>query len=165
MSERLNGYRMDEWANQSAPRNKERDAAEPAGGRSTPEISMSLLVLRSPDIERTAQFYRLLGVHFERERHGGGPEHFAGQVGSVVFEIYPQGEGADTVGVRLGFQVASVDAAVEAARQNSETVLASPRRSRWGYCAVLADPDGRRVEIGEASDAAADGSHGSRPTP
>ena len=30
MTERLNGYLMDEWANQSAPRSKERDAPEPA---------------------------------------------------------------------------------------------------------------------------------------
>jgi predicted enzyme related to lactoylglutathione lyase len=116
-------------------------------------VSFSLVVLRSPDMERTARFYRLLGVLFERERHGTGPEHLAGPVGSAVLEIYPQGDEADTVGVRLGFRVASVEAVVQAVRQAGGTVVAPPRHGPWGFRAVLGDPDGRRVEVTEEADA------------
>jgi lactoylglutathione lyase len=111
------------------------------------EVTLRLIVLRSPDMERTARFYELLGIHFERERHGSGPEHLAGQVGSTVLEIYPQADGSDSVGVRLGFGVPSVDAVVAAVSEAGENVVSTPQSSPWGYRAVVADPDGRRVEI------------------
>lgn len=114
------------------------------------DVSLNLLVLRSPNVERAACFYSLLGLHFDREQHGTGPEHLAARAGSVVLEIYPQEGEADSVGVRLGFQVISVDAVVEAVCREGGVVLSPPRRGRWGYRAVLVDPDGRRVEIREA---------------
>jgi predicted enzyme related to lactoylglutathione lyase len=112
-------------------------------------VSLNLIVLRAQNPERTAHFYGLLGIAFERERHGDGPEHLAGRVGSVTLEIYPPGGEADTVGVRLGFRVPSVDAVVQAVRQAGGTVVSPARQSPWGYRAVLADPDGRRVEVTE----------------
>jgi lactoylglutathione lyase len=110
------------------------------------EVTLRLIVLRSPDMERTARFYELLGIHFERERHGSGPEHLAGQVGPTVLEIYPPADGSDTVGVRLGFAVPSVDAAVAAVSEAGGKVVSTPQPGPWGYRAVVADPDGRRVE-------------------
>ena len=98
-----------------------------------------------------ADFYALLGIHFERERHGVGPEHLAGRLGSQVLEIYPQSGNVDSSGVRLGFDISSVDAAVNAVRQAGGSVVSEPRRGTWGYRAVLADPDGRRVEIIQSS--------------
>ena len=74
------------------------------------DTALNLVVLRSPKPERTALFYGLLGIPFERERHGGGPEHFAGRAGPVVLEIYPLGSGSDGDAVRLGFSVASIAA-------------------------------------------------------
>jgi hypothetical protein len=38
MSERLNAYLMDEWANQSAPRNKDREAPKPAAAETPPAL-------------------------------------------------------------------------------------------------------------------------------
>jgi len=115
-------------------------------------VSLSLIVLRSPDVERTAAFYALLGIHFEREQHGG-PEHLAAQLGSAVLEIYLQSVGADSAGVRLGFRVASVAEVVEAVRRAGGAVLSPPRLTAWGNRAVLADPDGRRVEVSEVENA------------
>jgi predicted enzyme related to lactoylglutathione lyase len=113
------------------------------------DVVLNLLVLRSPDVERAARFYGLLGIRFERERHGTGPEHLAARLGPAVLELYPLDGEPDSVGVRLGFRVASVEAVVQAARREGQSVLSPPRRTPWGYRAVLADPDGRRVEVSE----------------
>ena len=115
--------------------------------------SLSLVVLRSPDLERTAAFYGLLGIRFERERHASGPEHLAAQLGSAVLEIYPQSGEADSVGVRLGFRVASVAEVVEAVRGRGGAVVSPPRLTAWGNRAVLADPDGRHVAVSEVENA------------
>src|SRR5437588_9166455 len=87
------------------------------------EIKLSLLVLRSPDMERAGAFYNLLGIHFDRERHGTGPEHMAARIGPTVLELYPGGIEPSSAGVRLGFLVASVDSVLEAVRQAGGTVV------------------------------------------
>jgi len=48
-------------------------------------VSLSLIVLRSPDIVRSAAFYSRLGLQFSLQRHGSGPEHFSAELagGSV----------------------------------------------------------------------------------
>jgi lactoylglutathione lyase len=108
---------------------------------------LNLVVLFSADPDRVARFYGLLGIHFEQERHGTGPEHLAGKLGAQVLEIYPQSGNAGVTEVRLGFSVNSVDAVVNAVRQAGGCVVSAPCLGKWGYRAVLADPEGRRVEI------------------
>jgi catechol 2,3-dioxygenase-like lactoylglutathione lyase family enzyme len=109
--------------------------------------ALNLVVIRSADLERAARFYAALGVEFVRERHGGGPEHLAARLGPVVFEVYPQGDGPSSLGVRLGFRVGSVAEAVEAARAAGGAVVSEPRPSPWGVRAVVADPDAHRIEL------------------
>lgn len=68
--------------------------------------SLSLLVIRAQDIERTRQFYELLGLQFTREKHGSGPEHYAATLrGGTVFEIYPSRRVTPDEGVRLGLRI------------------------------------------------------------
>lgn len=113
------------------------------------DVSLNLIVLRSPNIERTAHFYSLLGIRFKPEQHGSGPEHLAARVGPTVLEVYPLGDEPYSHGVRLGFQVPSLNTVVEAVSQEGGTILSPPHYGLWGYRAVLADPDGRRVEVSE----------------
>jgi lactoylglutathione lyase len=123
------------------------DHADSGNGGVVAANMLNLVTLYSPDPERVARFYTLLGIDFEREQHGSGPEHFAGQIGPQVLEIYPQASNVDASGVRLGLRINSVDAAVQAVRQSGGCIVSAPRSGEWGYRAVLADPDGRRVEI------------------
>lgn len=84
--------------------------------------ALNLLVLRCRDIEDTRQFYETLGIRFRQEQHGTGPVHYAAELGGLVLEPYPtKGEPDNT---RLGFKLGT-----------GET------------CRVLADPDGRKVEV------------------
>ena len=115
---------------------------------------LSLVVLRSPDIDRAAAFYSRLGLQFARHRHGAGPEHFSAELPGGVFELYPQtAEGASTLGTRVGFTVTSVDEAVASLSEYPGAVISPPNGSEWGRRAVVADPDGHRVELIQAPDA------------
>ena len=111
-------------------------------------VALNLVVLRSPDMARAAEFYSRLGLQFTRHQHGRGPEHFAAELGSGVFEIYPLSpDGPSTLGTRIGFGVPSLDAAIAALDEYPEAVISPPKDSPWGHRAVVADPDGHRVEL------------------
>jgi hypothetical protein len=96
------------------------------------EISLNLVVLRSPDIERAAACYTCLGLRFVRHRHGNGPEHFAAEIAGAVFELYPLADdAASTLGARVGFRVPSLDAALAAVAHYSEALVMPPKDSPW----------------------------------
>lgn len=111
-------------------------------------VTLNLVVLRSPDVARAAAFYSRLGLQFMLHRHDSGPEHFAAELpGGGVFELYPVADGASTLGTRIGFRVPSVDDAVAALSEYPGAVVSAPRDSQWGRRVVIADPDGHRVEL------------------
>jgi lactoylglutathione lyase len=111
-------------------------------------VTLNLVVLRSADMARAAAFYSRLGLQFMRHRHGTGPEHFAAELPGGVFELYPlTADGPSTLGTRIGFRVPSVDAAIAALSDFPGAIITAPRDSEWGRRAVVADPDGHRVEL------------------
>ena len=111
-------------------------------------IALNLVVLRSADLDRLAAFYTKLGLVFSRRRHGSGPEHFAAELEGSVFELSPLGaDGATTTGARVGFTVPSLDAVVSALSDTPGAIIVSPKDSPWGRRAVIADPDGHKVEL------------------
>jgi hypothetical protein len=57
-------------------------------------VSLRLLVLKTPQVDRLRAFYQALGVELAEEQHGSGPVHYAGQVGDTVLEVYPLPDGA-----------------------------------------------------------------------
>jgi len=111
-------------------------------------ISINLVVLRSPDITRASEFYSSLGLEFTRHQHGNGPEHLAAEIGDGVFELYPLSpDGPSTLGTRIGFSVPSLDSAIAAISEYPGAVISPPKDSQWGRRAVVADLDGHRVEL------------------
>ena len=96
--------------------------------------------------------YRALGLTFEQEQHGTGPVHHSCDMGGTVLEIYPGNDGGALDrraggATSLGFRVASLDAVLSALKQLGAPVITPPKDSQWGRRAVVADPDGRAVEI------------------
>jgi predicted enzyme related to lactoylglutathione lyase len=113
--------------------------------------SLNLLVLRATDPDQTTAFYASLGLVFGPEKHGNGPAHQSAQIGSTVIEVYPATADGDatrgtTGDIRLGFDVDDFDTAVAAAGRVG-TVVTPPTPRDGRVVAVLADPDGRRVEV------------------
>jgi lactoylglutathione lyase len=111
-------------------------------------INLNLIVIRSVDLERSVNFYQRLGLIFVKHRHDTGLEHFASTLGGVTFEIYPQTPKAGTtIGTRLGFQVLDLDALMTTLSKADTQILIQPTDSEWGRRAVIADPDGHRIEL------------------
>jgi lactoylglutathione lyase len=117
-------------------------------------IALNLVVIRVADLHKAAGFYSALGLQFSHEKHGAGPEHLSAQAGSTVFELYPSSIGLESAGVRLGFDVVSVQFVVAAAELAGGKLVASPKSGVRGITAVLQDPDGHKVEIVESSNKA-----------
>ena len=111
-------------------------------------ITLNLVVLRVPDISRAEAFYSRLGLHFRKHQHGKGAQHFAAELPGGVFELYTQtADGPSTFGTRIGFTVPSVDEIISVLSDYPEAVKSAPKDSEWGRRAVIADPDGHRIEL------------------
>jgi lactoylglutathione lyase len=109
---------------------------------------LNLTVLRSADIEVSSQFYRLLGLEFDKHSHGNGPEHYASDNDNFVFEIYPAtAKFPPTVSTRIGFEVDDCDDVVTLLTSAGHSLSTMPSDSPWGRRAVATDPDGHKVEI------------------
>ncbi|WP_017540632.1 VOC family protein [Nocardiopsis halophila] len=99
-----------------------------------PGVRMPLLVLYTERLEECRDFYGALGLAFEREKHGDGPEHYAAVLADgTVFELYPAGA-RPTGRLRLGLDIDG---------GRARPPLAPGRH-------VLTDPDGRKVDVAAA---------------
>lgn len=98
---------------------------------------ITLIVLFVGDLQRSREFYSLLGLSFVEEQHDGGPVHYAATLpGGCVLELYPAGDRPVTR-TRLGFAVVDVASTVEA-------LVAAGFTVRDG---VAVDPNGSQVEL------------------
>lgn len=113
------------------------------------DLSLTLLVLKTRQVEQLRIFYQALGIELAEEQHGKGPVHFAGRVGDVVIEVYPLLDDSTQVdsSTRLGFAVENVADVVQALQGIGTKIVTSPRETAWGLQAVVKDPDGRSVEL------------------
>jgi predicted enzyme related to lactoylglutathione lyase len=123
-------------------------SADGVNALDAPCPALNLLVLRSPDIARAVKFYEALGLEFTRHAHGKGPEHFACSQSGFTFEIYPLVAGqVPTTGVRIGFNVTSVDELLPRLVAIGATIVSPATDSEWGRRAVVKDLDGHTVEL------------------
>src|SRR5262245_54899537 len=114
------------------------------------QVLLNLVVIRSADIEKTAAFYKELGLVMIKQRHGNGPEHYSAELGVTVFEIYPLDESRpSTIGTRLGFRVNSLGTLIERFTAIGARILTPPRTTAQGQMAVMEDFDGHRIELTE----------------
>ncbi|MBT6153229.1 MAG: glyoxalase/bleomycin resistance/extradiol dioxygenase family protein [Planctomycetaceae bacterium] len=112
------------------------------------DVSLSLLVLKTHQIDAMCQFYESVGIDLVAEQHGSGPLHFAGRIGSAVIEIYPlvEGDEADKT-IRLGFVVGDLGPVIESLVRRDLSPQKEPKKTEWGLRIVVKDPDGRSVEL------------------
>ena len=112
------------------------------------DISLRLLVLKTDDVSGVVAFYQSLGFTFTEEQHGKGPIHHSAPLGDGIVEIYPlpADQVVDTT-TRLGFGIADPDSVVAGVASLGGRVVRAGRETPWGYMALVADPDGRTVEL------------------
>ena len=74
-------------------------------------MDIRLLVLRTGDMKRLADFYSLFGLVFDYHKHGNSPFHYSAAINGIVIEIYPLAKNqieADPH-LRLGFEIDNFD--------------------------------------------------------
>jgi lactoylglutathione lyase len=113
------------------------------------EVLLTLLVLKTRQVEHLRRFYQTLGIALAQEQHGKGPIHFAGRAGDVLIEVYPLPDDGSPVdsSTRLGFGVENVVEVIQTLEAIGTKVVTPPRETAWGLQAVVRDPDGRSVEL------------------
>lgn len=104
------------------------------------------LILNSPAPSACVKFYSTLGMRFLRERHDGGPEHFAAAHGDFLLEIF---HGDPGVPCSLIFVIKAdrPDAVDDIASLHSSHVVAGPAYKGGVQRVILRDPDGRKVMV------------------
>lgn len=118
----------------------------------TPFIDAAIFTAADP--ERTARFYRALGLPLEEERHDDGPLHYACDVGGAHIAVYgaPKAKSrpARKHSAMLGFRVANLVKTLGALKRVGAKVVVEPQKVPWGRRAIVQDPDGRKVELNES---------------
>ena len=110
--------------------------------------SLNLIVLKSDDVPELLKFYQELGLKFEQQQHGAAPAHHSATIGGVTLEIYPAGSMTTrSTNVRIGFTTEKIDRAVDVAQKAGAKILSEPTDSPHGTKAMVADPDGNKLEF------------------
>jgi predicted enzyme related to lactoylglutathione lyase len=109
-------------------------------------VKLNLLVIRTSDMPRLVNFYKLLGFKFDYHKHEQGVYHYATKIGETVFEIYPllKSQKEADISTRLGFKIDNFEEIIAIL---SEFIVSKPMETEFGACAILKDPDGRKIEV------------------
>ena len=112
-------------------------------------MQLSLVVIKTNQLEKLVEFYSRFGLAFDYHRHGDGPFHYTTQMGVTYLEIYPLPK-SQTVAdktTRLGITVKNLDGLVKLLRENGVKIISEPAQTEFGYNAIVEDPDGRKIEL------------------
>ena len=110
---------------------------------------LSLVVIKTKQLEALKDFYQKLGLAFKEEKHGNGPVHYSSSQGSLVLELYPLPKSIEVADAttRLGFKVNNLDEIFNLLVASSAHIVSEPAQNEWGYSAIVKDPDGRIIEL------------------
>jgi lactoylglutathione lyase len=112
-------------------------------------VDIRLIVLRTSDTKRLADFYSLLGMSFDYHKHGNSTFHYSASIGQMVLEIYPLAKGQTEAdkNLRLGFGIANFDQTILTLKQLQVQFSLEPTQTDFGFMAIISDPDKRKVEL------------------
>jgi lactoylglutathione lyase len=112
-------------------------------------MELRLIVLRTPDMKRLAEFYSLIGLTFDYHKHGNSPFHYSATIGKTVLEIYPltKNQSEADKNLRLGFEVDNFDEIIKKLLKNETVFSLEPSQTEYGFMTIIEDPDGRKIEL------------------
>lgn len=107
--------------------------------------SLIALTLFVADVDRSAEFYRILGCGVFEWNEPGHARHFDAATRDTLIQLFPSGERHAISSVQLGLRVGNVDeVAVALQRAGAAVEIPGPKRL------TTTDPDGNRVHLTEA---------------
>lgn len=112
-------------------------------------MEVRLIVIRTSDTQKLADFYSLLGLTFACHRRGSSPAHYTATIGQTVFEIYPLAKDQETCdkNLRLGFGVENFEDTIQTLKKFQVHFPVEPTKNAFDVMAVISDPDGRQIEL------------------
>jgi predicted enzyme related to lactoylglutathione lyase len=112
-------------------------------------MDIRLLVLRTSDTKRLADFYSLLGLTFDYHKHGNSPFHYSATIGQTVLEIYPltKSQTEPDKNLRLGFGIDNFDQTIKTLKEKSVAFSLEPTQTDFGFMTIIVDPDDRKIEL------------------
>lgn len=112
-------------------------------------MELRLLVVRTPDMAKLADFYTLLGLTFDYHKHGKSPFHYSAALGSTTLEIYPlaKGQTGADKDLRLGFAINDFETIIQLLKEKGTEFLSEPILTDYGFMTIIKDPDGRKIEL------------------
>ncbi|MBZ4035093.1 hypothetical protein K6T82_09970 [Flavobacterium sp. 17A] len=111
-------------------------------------MEIRLIVLRTKEQKRLADFYALFGLTFDYHKHGNSPMHYSSKIGSLILEIYPLSKDqieADK-NLRLGFAIDHFEETLNLLN-NKDITFSEPTETEFGFLTIVSDPDGRKIEL------------------
>ncbi len=111
-------------------------------------MEIRLIVIRTNDQKRLADFYSLLGLSFEFHKHGNSPMHYSTTIGTLVLEIYPLTKSQTEIdkNLRLGFAIDCFEETLKVLSKN-DIAFSEPTLTDFGFLTIISDPDGRKIEL------------------
>jgi predicted enzyme related to lactoylglutathione lyase len=112
-------------------------------------MDLRLLVLRTPDSKRLADFYNAFGLTFDYHKHSNSPFHYSATINETVLEIYPltKSQTEADKNLRLGFGVDNFDEIINRLIESGVVFSQEPVQTDFGFLAIVVDPDGRKIEL------------------
>jgi predicted enzyme related to lactoylglutathione lyase len=112
-------------------------------------MDIRLIVLRTSDTKRLADFYRLFGLTFEYHKHGNSPFHYSASIGQAVLEIYPltKSQSEADKNLRLGFGIDNFDQVIGRLKELEISFSLEPTATDFGFMTIISDPDDRKIEL------------------
>ena len=112
-------------------------------------MDIRLLVLRTSDTKRLADFYSLLGMTFDYHKHGNSPLHYSATIGQTILEIYPltKSQTEPDKNLRLGFGIDNFDETIKTLKKLEIPFSLEPTQTEFGFMTIISDPDERKIEL------------------
>jgi len=115
--------------------------------------TLSLIVIRTLNLEASLAFYQALGLTFVQEQHGNGPIDYSCNFNGLVLELYPRRQSstaeAEVSTTMLGFKVASLEATLAELNKLGVKPKSQVKEADWGRWINVTDPGGHLVQLNE----------------
>ncbi len=110
---------------------------------------LGLIMVVVSDMKRSVAFYRdTLGLDLEFET----PHWSQLDAGGLKIGLHPEGKEvrvSPTTGLSFGFYVPDVQQTAAELRARGVRMLMEPRKEAFGWLAIVSDPDGYAIQLGE----------------
>ena len=112
-------------------------------------FKLGLIMVVVKDMKRSLAFYRdALGLKLDFE----SPHWSQLSAGDIKIGLHPEGKEvkvSPTTGLSFGFYVPDVQQAAAELKARGARMLMEPRKESFGWLAIVSDPDGYSIQLGE----------------